>query len=102
MTVEIEFLKKNPYFLGLSASELETIRKLVGEKTVDRGEMLILEGEIARDLYFVVYVNGHEERPLSEDVLAQMQEQEYNDWLLQQTADSTEYLEWEEAVLTLP
>jgi hypothetical protein len=54
------------------------------------------------DLYFVIFVNGHEERPLSDDVLYQTQEQEYNDWLLKQTEEQTEYLDWQPAVLTTP
>ena len=53
-------------------------------------------------LFFVIYVQGHEERPLSEDVLYQTQQQEYNDWLLNQTEESTEYLDWQDAVLTSP
>ncbi len=54
MAVELEFLKKIPYFAGLSAMELELIRKLIVEKKADRGEMLILEGEQASALHFVV------------------------------------------------
>lgn len=54
MAVELEFLKKSPYFAGLSATDLESIKKVILEKTVDRSEMLILEGEIASALYFVV------------------------------------------------
>ena len=54
------------------------------------------------DLFFVIYVHGHEERPLSEEVLYQTQQQEYNYWLLNQTEESTEYLDWQDAVLTSP
>lgn len=54
MAVELEFLKKIPYFAGVSDIELDSIRKLIVEKTVDRGEMLILEGEKANALHFVV------------------------------------------------
>ena len=54
MVVESEFLKNISYFAGLSATELELIKKLIVEKTADRGEMLTLEGEKAGALYFVV------------------------------------------------
>jgi CRP-like cAMP-binding protein len=54
MAVDIEFLKKVPYFAGLSTTELESIRKLIVEKTAGRGEILILEGEMASALRFVV------------------------------------------------
>ena len=54
------------------------------------------------ELFFVIYVNGHEERPLSPEVLFQTQEQEYNDWLLQQTEEQTEYLDWQPVIITRP
>jgi len=54
MTVEVEFLKSIPYFSGLSLAELESIRKLIFEKTVARREIILLEGEPANALYFVV------------------------------------------------
>jgi CRP-like cAMP-binding protein len=53
MAVQLEFLKGIPYFSGLGLAELESIRKLVFEKTVERGEMVLLEGESAEGLYFV-------------------------------------------------
>jgi CRP/FNR family transcriptional regulator len=53
MTVELEFLKDIPYFSGLGLAELESIRKLIFEKTVDRGETVVLEDEPAANLYFV-------------------------------------------------
>jgi CRP/FNR family transcriptional regulator len=53
MAVQLEFLKSILYFAGLSPAELESIRKLVFEKTVGRGEMVLLEGEPAENLYFV-------------------------------------------------
>jgi CRP-like cAMP-binding protein len=54
MAVELEFLKKIPYFAGLGTVELDSIRKFIVEKTANRGEMLILEGENAKALHFVV------------------------------------------------
>jgi len=53
MTVKLDFLEKTPYFSGLSPADLESIGRLVFEKTADRAEMLVLEGESAENLYFV-------------------------------------------------
>jgi CRP-like cAMP-binding protein len=53
MAVQLEFLKSILYFSDLGLAELESIKKLVFEKTVDRAEMLLLEGESAENLYFV-------------------------------------------------
>jgi CRP-like cAMP-binding protein len=53
MAVQLEFLKSILYFSDLGLAELESIRKLVFEKTADRAEMVLLEGESAADLYFV-------------------------------------------------
>jgi CRP-like cAMP-binding protein len=53
MAVQLDFLKSIPYFSDLGLAELESIRKLVFEKTADRAEMLLLEGEPAANLYFV-------------------------------------------------
>jgi len=53
MTVQLEFLKSTTYFSGVALAELESIRKLVFEKTADRAEMVFLEGEPAANLYFV-------------------------------------------------
>jgi CRP/FNR family transcriptional regulator len=53
MAVQLEFLKSILYFSGLSPAELESIRKLVFEKTADRTEVVLLEGESAENLYFV-------------------------------------------------
>ena len=54
MTVDIEFLKSIPYFSGLSTDELDSIRKSIFERTKERGEIVLLEGETAKELYFVV------------------------------------------------
>jgi len=53
MAVQLEFLKSIAYFSGLALAELESIRKLVFEKTADRAEMIVLEGEPAENLFFV-------------------------------------------------
>ena len=53
MAVQLEFLKSILYFSDLGLAELELIAKLVFEKTADRAEMVLLEGESAANLYFV-------------------------------------------------
>ena len=54
MVVQVESLKSVPYFSGLSKSVLSSISRHVFEKRVERGEILIFEGEPAEVLYFVV------------------------------------------------
>jgi len=53
MAIHVEFLKSIPYFAGLSLAELESIRSLIFEKAVDKGEMVLFEEEPAQVLYFV-------------------------------------------------
>ena len=53
MSVPLEFLRQVPYFTGLPDPELERVRPLVRERGYDRGEMVILEGEPCRAIYFV-------------------------------------------------
>jgi len=53
MAVQLEFLKSILYFSALGFAELESISKLVFEKTADRAEMVLLEGESPENLYFV-------------------------------------------------
>ncbi len=47
-------------------------------------------------LYYIIYVEGHEIRPLDDYLLQQAQEQEYQKWLVQQQAEKVEYLDWQE------
>lgn len=53
MTVPEDSIKDIPYFAGLNAEELSSITKLMFEKMVDRGEIIVLEGEAMHNLYFV-------------------------------------------------
>ena len=53
MAVQIELLKSIPYFSGISAAELDSIREFIFEKEVETGEMILLEDEPAEALYFV-------------------------------------------------
>lgn len=52
--------------------------------------------------YYVIYINGHEERPLDEATLRQMRDDQYNSWLETQKQGRWEYLDWQTAVLTAP
>ena len=54
MVVQLDFLHNIPYFSSLSTAELELVKKLIVERTADRGEMLLLEGETSGATYFVV------------------------------------------------
>jgi CRP/FNR family cyclic AMP-dependent transcriptional regulator len=54
MSVQAEFVKTIPYFRGLSQLALDSLGKYIFEKSADRGEMLLFEGEPAETLYFVV------------------------------------------------
>ena len=53
MTVDVAFLKSNPYFSRLSRDELDLVQKLIFEKKVERGDIIVLEGEPAEAIYFV-------------------------------------------------
>lgn len=52
--------------------------------------------------YYVIYINGHEERPVDAATMQQMREDQYNSWLETQKQGQWEYLDWEKAVLTAP
>jgi CRP/FNR family transcriptional regulator len=54
MTVDIGILKLAPYFVDLSEAELERIKRLIFQKTVEKGEVIVREGEPSEALYFVV------------------------------------------------
>lgn len=53
MGVNTELLKSMHCFAGLTPAELESIRQSIFEKTAQRGEMILLEGEPVDALYFV-------------------------------------------------
>jgi CRP-like cAMP-binding protein len=54
MAVEVDLLKSVNYFAGLETAELESIRKHMIEKAVDKGELFLLEGEWSDFLYFLI------------------------------------------------
>lgn len=53
MSVPLEFLRSIPYFAGLPDPELERIRPLVRQRSFERGDIVILEGEPCEAIYFV-------------------------------------------------
>ncbi len=53
MTIELEFLRSLPYFEGLGSDELASIRGRMFERSVDRGEIIQLEGRSAEALFIV-------------------------------------------------
>ena len=53
MTIQREFLESIPYFTGLDATELESVRQLMFERTVDRNKIIQFEGESAEALFFI-------------------------------------------------
>ena len=54
MAVQPEFIRSIPYFAGLSQAGIDSVRKYIFEKKAERGEILLIEGEPAETLYFVV------------------------------------------------
>jgi CRP/FNR family transcriptional regulator len=53
MGVDNSFIKSIPYFAGLSPEELDSVKKLVFEKKVERGDIIVFEGDSPEALYFV-------------------------------------------------
>ncbi|MCX6003819.1 MAG: Crp/Fnr family transcriptional regulator [Chloroflexi bacterium] len=53
MTIDVAFLKSISYFSGLNTTELDIIEKAFSEKTAQRGEVILLEGELSDTLFFV-------------------------------------------------
>ncbi len=52
--------------------------------------------------YYLLYVLGREERPLSMDLIEQEKQQEYEAWLAEQEEAKVERFDWEKAVITEP
>ncbi|MBA7467882.1 CRP-like cAMP-activated global transcriptional regulator [subsurface metagenome] len=53
MAVTVEFLQSVPYFSRLSVAEFDSIMEFIFEKTLQRGELVLIEEEPAEVLYFV-------------------------------------------------
>ena len=53
MTVDISFLRNISYFKGLQEMELDLMKKYFVEKIFNRGEIILMDGQQSRALYFV-------------------------------------------------
>jgi len=53
MAIAVDFLQNIPYLYGLCTSELENMENFFFKKTVERGVIIIVEGEPADSTYFV-------------------------------------------------
>jgi CRP/FNR family transcriptional regulator len=53
MAITTDALKKIPYFSNLDAEIIEKIKRVMFEKKVSRGEMILFEDEPAKALFFV-------------------------------------------------
>jgi len=54
MVVEIERLESIPYFSDLGSTEMEKVKERVFEKSFQKNNLILLEGEPAEAVYFVV------------------------------------------------
>ena len=54
MAINREFLASIPYFSGLDGAELDSASQSFFERKVERGEIIQLEGEAVRELFFVL------------------------------------------------
>jgi CRP/FNR family transcriptional regulator, cyclic AMP receptor protein len=54
MPIELELLKSINYFSGLDTEELESISRYITEKSIDKGELFLFEGEWSDYLYFLM------------------------------------------------
>jgi len=54
MAIEIEFIESIPYFTGLDSAELTSIKEYIFERSAENGDLILLEGEPADAMYFVV------------------------------------------------
>ena len=52
------------------------------------------------DLYYVLYVNGHEEREMDENLITNTYQQKYQEWLAAQIEARSTLFDWEAAVIT--
>jgi CRP-like cAMP-binding protein len=53
-TVDSNILRNIEYFIGLSHEEIESLKKYLSPKSVQKGEMFVLEGDRIDSLYFVI------------------------------------------------
>ena len=53
MAARSEFLRSVPYFSGLNQAEVDSISNFIFEKTADRGEIILSEGEPSEAWYII-------------------------------------------------
>ncbi|MBN2003380.1 MAG: peptidylprolyl isomerase [Anaerolineae bacterium] len=49
--------------------------------------------------YYVIYVSGHEERALSDSLLEDARQKQYDTWLQEQIESRAEYFNWQDAII---
>jgi CRP-like cAMP-binding protein len=54
MAIDVELLRGIPYFAGLSEADLEAVSQRMFEQSIERGDMVLLEGDPSEAVYFVV------------------------------------------------
>ena len=54
MAIDVELLKAIPYFAGLEEADLEAVKQRMFEQSVERNDMVLIEGDPAEAVYFVV------------------------------------------------
>lgn len=54
MVIQSELLKQVHYLSGLRTAELDSIKELLSEKTAEKGEIFLIEGEWSDFLYFLI------------------------------------------------
>ncbi len=54
MIIDPNILNHIDYFIGLRPDELESIKRYLSPKTIQKGEMFLLEGDWSDSLYFVI------------------------------------------------
>jgi CRP-like cAMP-binding protein len=54
VAVELDILGKIPYFSGLSTDDLTAIKKFVVDRKAERSEIILLEGDPAKAIYFII------------------------------------------------
>lgn len=52
--VNLDIVKFIPHFSGLSPADLELVKRFIFERSAGKGELIVLEGEPAEALYFVI------------------------------------------------
>jgi len=54
MIIKTDYIKSIPYFNGLTENELESIGRFIKEKTIERGEIVYMDGDQANEICFLV------------------------------------------------